>query len=459
MRKIILVTISSVIFIFIGIILVLSITGIKTDNFNKLINEKVNEINPKLTLKLNDVNFKLSLTNLKFEVVTQDPTILINDKKVELESINFDLKIFEHLNNRNLISQVSIKSKENNIDQLSDFINEYNFNLSRKLILKQIKKGKVKFSSDITFDENDPNKFKYILKGSVSDTEVNLPNKLKADNINFDFFIDKDATILKEIELIFDRILISSDEINISKINDQFEIKGNLKTKKTKIYLNNYSKIINKDLSFLIDQPINLSSDNILSFKVKNKFKIDDLKVVSKLNFDQLYTKSKLQNLIYLNNGNVVINYDEKELKINLDSKYLFKNEKYNNNKSNNIFKLIYKKKQNLDASFDINLSNTKNKIKAKELKKFILFENFNLPEQDISFSSENKIKFDLNINNRIQNLNVKSKINTDKVLINYKSQRIKKYLKNFKNQIKLKHSDFIIDYKNNNFKIDLTSK
>ncbi len=459
MRKIIFVTISSIIVIFIGIILVLATTGIKTNNFNSLIKEKVNEINPKLKIKLNDINFKLSLTNLKFEVVTQDPTILINNKKVDLETINFDLKVFEYLNNKNPISKISIKSKENNIDQLSDFINEYNFNLSRKLILKQIRKGKIKFSTDITFDENEPNKFKYILNGSVSDTEFDLINKFKADNIKFDFIIDKDAINLREIELVLDKILISSDEININKINNKFEVKGNLKTKKTKINLNNYSKIINKDLSFLIDQPINLSSNNVLSFKVKNKFKIYDLKFLSKLNFEDLYTKSKFQDLIYLKNGEALINYDEKELKINIDSKFLFKNEEYNNNKSNNILKLFYKKKQNLDALVEIDLSNTKNKIKSKEFKKFILFKNFNLPEQNITFASENKIKFGLNKNNYIKNLNVKSKIRTDNVLINYKSQRIKKYLKNFKNQVKLTQSDFNIDYKNNNFKIDLKSK
>ena len=34
--------------------------GIKTDNFNTLINEKVKEIDPKIKLKLNEVNFKLN---------------------------------------------------------------------------------------------------------------------------------------------------------------------------------------------------------------------------------------------------------------------------------------------------------------------------------------------------------------------------------------------------------------
>ena len=47
----------------------------------------------------------------------------------------------------------------------------------------------------------------------------------------------------------------------------------------------------------------------------------------------------------------------------------------------------------------------------------------------------------------------------TDEVIINYKSQRIKKYFSNFKNQINLSQSDFDIDYTNNNFKIDLKSK
>ena len=459
MRKIIIGSSISLITIFIGTLIFLATFGIKTNQFNNLIGEKISEINSKIKLDLNEVNFKLKLPNFEFEVVTTEPTISINEKKIDLENINFDFKIFEYVKNENPISQISIETKENNIDQLINFINEYDYNIARNLILKQINKGKIKIFSEIIFDQNSTNNLKYFINGYVNKAEIKLFNNLKANNINFDFQIKQNAISLNQIELLFDKIFISSDELNINKTSNQFEINGEFKTKKTKINLNNYTNIIDKRLVFLKEQQIKLSSDNSLSFKINNKFKINDVKINSKLKFDELYTKSIYQDLIYLKNGDVEINYGNNELKISLDSKFLFKNEKYNKNKSNNLFKLFYKKIENSNAKIDINLSNTKNQIDYKEFEKFISFKNFSLPKQDITIASNNNIKFELNKNNKIKNLEVKSKINTDDILIDYKSKRIKKYFGNFKNQVKLSQSNFEIDYSNNNFDIGLKSK
>ena len=459
MRKIIFITILLFATFNIGIFIFLTTHGIKTNYFNNLINEKVNEVNSKLKLDLNDVNFKFNPANFKFEAVTKDPKIFINDKKIDLETINFDIQVIDYLNDKNPISQLNIKSKENNIEQVFDFINEYDFNLARKLVFEKIKKGKIKIFSEISFDNDNPGRFKYLVNGTVRDAEFKLANKYQADDIKFNFKINENLINLKEIELIFNKIFISSDDIDINKINNQFEISGNFKTKEAKININNYNLIKDNYLNILDDQSIKLSSDNILSFKINNKLKINDFKIESKLNFDQLFTKSTVQDLIYLKNGSVLINYSEKDLKFALESKFLFKNKKYNYKNSKNLFKLLYKKKQNSNASVSLNLTNTKNKINTTEFNKFLAFENINLPEQEIIFGSENEIKFNLTQKNKIKNLDIKSKINTENVIINYKSQRIKKYLGNFKNQIKLSQSDIYIENINNDFKLDLKSK
>ncbi len=459
MRKIFLTTAILLITIFLGMVFFLATIGVKTNKFNNLVYEKVNEINSKIKLNLNDINFKLDVSNLKLDLNTIDPTISINDKKIYLENINFDLNIFEYLKNKNSISQISIKTKENNIDQLVNFINEYEINIARNLILKQIKKGKVKISIDIIFDQKKLNKYKYFVNGSVNNAEVKLYNNVRADNINFDFKIDQEAINLKEIELLFDQIFVTSNEININKLSNQFEVNGYLKTKKTKISLSDYSKIFKRKIDILDDLPINLSSNNKVSFKIDNKFKINDLKIESKLKFDELFTKTKYQDFIYLKNGDVVINYKKKELNVNLNSKFLFKKEKYNNSDSKNLFKLVYKNSESTEEVIDIDLSNTNNKINYEEFKKYISFKNFSLPNQDISFSSKNKIKFNINKNNKITNLDIKSKLQTEEVFINYNSQRIKKYFSNFKNQIKLSKSDFDINFNNSNFNVDIKSK
>ena len=178
-----------------------------------------------------------------------------------------------------------------------------------------------------------------------------------------------------------------------------------------------------------------------MSFKINKKLNIKDLRIISKLNFDKLFTKSKYQDFIYFKNGNILINYIKEELKIVLNSEFLFQNNNNNNNKTKNLINLIYKKKQNKDALVNIDLSNTKSTINSKEFKKFIQFKNFGLQDQDITFASENLISFKLNKKNEIQNFSIKSKLKSESILIDYKSQRIKKYFSDFKNQIKFSNS------------------
>ncbi len=438
MRKIISIITISIITVLVAILIFLTTTGIRTDNFNSLINEKVKEIDPKIKLKLNQVNFKLD---------------------IDLENIKFDLNIFDYISDKNPISEISIISKENDIDQFIDFINEYDFNLARTLILKQIKKGKVKVISNITFDKNSPKNIQYTLNGSVTDAEIKLSKQSKIENVKFDFLVDQDVINLNEIELSFDKFLIASEKIRIKKINNYFEISGNFKTNETKINLNNYRKLININLDLIDDRPINLSSENELSFKINKKLNIKDLRIISKLNFDKLFTKSKYQDFIYFKDGNILINYIKEELKIVLNSKFLFQNNNNNNNKTKNLINLIYKKKQNKDALVNIDLSNTKSTINSKEFKKFIQFKNFGLQDQDITFASENLISFKLNKKNEIQNFSIKSKLKSESILIDYKSRRIKKYFSDFKNQIKFSNSHLDLDYKNKKFKFNLKSK
>ena len=437
MRKIISIIIILTIIIIAGFIIFLTTAGIKTNIFNSLINEKVNEINPKIKLKLNKVNFKLNLANFELEISTLNPQIAINEKNIDLENIKFDLNIFDYINNKNPISEISIISEENDIDRFVDFINEYDFNLSRNLILKQIKKGKIKLISNITFDKKSLKNIKYTFNGSVTDAEIKLPNQSKIENVKFDFLVDQNLINLNEIELSFDKFLIASEEIRIKKINNYFEISGNFKTIATKINLNNYKKFMNINLDLIEDRPINLSSENELSFKINKKLNIKDLNIISKLNFDELFTKPKYQDFIYFKDGNILINYIKEELKINLNSKFLFQNNNYNNNKAKNLINIIYTKKQNKDALVNIDLSNTKSKINSKEFKKLFQFKNFTLQDQDITFASENLINFKLNKKNEIQNFHIKSKLKPESILIDYKSQRIKKYFSDFKNQIK----------------------
>ena len=459
MHKIFLRFLFIIIIIFIALLVFLSTKGVKTNNFNSLIIQKVNEINPKIKLTLEEVSFKFKPLNFKFEVSTYNSEIALNQKKIDLEFIKSDFIPFEYFKKRSPFSQISVLSKENDINQFIDFINEYEFNLARSIMLKQIKKGTIIISSEIIIDQENPKQINYSINGKVRDAEINLINQLKVDDLQFEFSIDDRFVNLKKLKLKFDQISIYSENLNIKKVNNNFEIEGDLKSKKSKINLINYLNLIRINSEFLKNEYINVSSDNNFSFKINNNFKVDDLNITSIFKFDELHTKSVYQDLIYLKNGIAKINYKIKDLYIELDSKFQFKNNKYNKDYSNNLIKINYSKLQNSNAKVKIDLSNKKNKINTIEFRKLLSFKNFNLPDQDIFFSSDSIIQFDLNKKNKIQNLNFKSKIKNDFITVEYNSKRIKKYFNNFKNQFNLSESDININYDENIFQFNLNSK
>ena len=71
MRSKVLIASLSILTIFLIFIAYLSIYGIKTDNFNTFINNKVKEYNPNLKIKLDEVYIKLNLSEKSVNIYTK----------------------------------------------------------------------------------------------------------------------------------------------------------------------------------------------------------------------------------------------------------------------------------------------------------------------------------------------------------------------------------------------------
>ena len=331
MRKLIIPSVGIIITLFIIMLLFLSTVGVNTDRFNNLINEKVKEINPKITLNLKNVSLKLNPLNFNIDVITLNPNLAINNAKVEIESVKTNLNLINYINNRNPVSKIAIVSKENNIKDIVNFLNEYEFNLARSLILKQIKKGKVKIFSNIVFEDNVSDKFSYNLSGSVRQAELSTIKNINLNDLKFDFLIDKKNINLNKIHFIFDEIKMNSDSVKIKRKDEELEIIGDLKSEKGKLNIHKYIRLINKDFDLFNNESIFASSNNKFSFVINKKFNIKDPNITSVINFDKLYSNKKYQELIYLKDGLVNINYKNKNIIANLESNYLFLNKDYNN--------------------------------------------------------------------------------------------------------------------------------
>ena len=84
MRKFILITTLSILTILLISIVYLSIYGVKTDNFNSLINSKLKEYNSKLTLKLDDVFIKLNIPQGSISIHTIDSSLISENNTVKI---------------------------------------------------------------------------------------------------------------------------------------------------------------------------------------------------------------------------------------------------------------------------------------------------------------------------------------------------------------------------------------
>ena len=148
MRKLI-ITISSVIVTILLIcIIYLSIYGIKTDNFNTFINNKVKDYNSNLTLKLNDVFIKLNLNQPSLNINTKNAILLADNNSLKILNIDINLNALKFIKKENSIKNIKIETSENSIKDLTSLLNSINYDLSRFIFYSQIKNGLIKFKLD-----------------------------------------------------------------------------------------------------------------------------------------------------------------------------------------------------------------------------------------------------------------------------------------------------------------------
>ena len=432
-----------------ALIIYLSVFGIKTEKFNDLIKDKVKIIDPKLSININDVFLKLNIKEQSINIDTQNSNLNINKKFINLDKINLNLDIFKFFKKENSIKNITITSKKNKIKNLTEFLNSYKFSIPRLIIYNQIEDGNIKFTVNIRPLENNKNNFTYNIKGEISEGRLNVSNNTKIKDIRFDFYFKDKKYDIKKASFNYKDVNFYSKEILIKKLNNIYEIQGDLENKKWLIDANSISKLFNINLNFLENKKILAQTYNEFKFTINAKRKLKNVELVSKINFKEILINKKIQNLISFQNGIININYNKKILNIDIDSGYSFINDNYKNSEKDKI-KVEIIKKNNKDFKVEAFIENENNSINSNELSSYIKRSNILLEDQEIIFGSTNQIFFTLNDKNKIKNLRVKSNLNLDNILIKYKSPRINKIFPDYKNIIKIKNNLINIDFSKN---------
>ena len=149
-KKLVFNFILALIFIFILILTLLSTIGIKTDRFNELISNKINQTKD-VNLILKAINFKLDFKELSLFLETQQPNINYSDLSIPTKSIKVYVDFLALLSTNLEIKKININLDELDIVQLnklSKFIKPSNF---KSFLNNKIVEGKLISEIEIFF--------------------------------------------------------------------------------------------------------------------------------------------------------------------------------------------------------------------------------------------------------------------------------------------------------------------
>ena len=431
----------------------LSIFGLKTNKLNNQITNNVLKINKRINLSLSEVSYLLNPYNFTVNVKTKNPEILFNGKKLEIKNIQTNIALKALINDQFSIDDLKITTKEVKLNDLIIFARTFQNSPQLFVLDTIIKDGLITINANLNFDENGKIKKNYKIEGSVKRAKLNILNKVKLNNLNFNFDIDKSIYSLKQINTKLNNIKVTSPFIEIKKNKNLFIVNGQLLNNKKNFDIDEFDSIFDNLFNNTDLRKVEFSSKNIFSFNVNENLKFDNVKVESivdlnQLNFNQKNLKLKSYfpsfiDEIKLERHKIFINYKKNKFDIRGNGNILLED------KSDNLSYQIMKDKDNLFFDTKINLKNNSLIIDFLDYKK----------KSDLSslisitgnFKKNNQLRLDsINIKETNNEISIKG-LDLDKSFkiidienfdINYRND------KKFFNKLKLKknNSNFIIE-------------
>ena len=441
-----------------GFITYLSTIGIKTDAFNHQISKEIKKINNQLELDLNKINIILDPFKFKLVLKTIGPNLKNKNKSIKLESIRSNISIKKFINKKFSLSELDVTTRAVEIKNLISFIRSIEDNPQFFILEKFMKKGYLIADINLKFDQEGNIEDDFIIKGFVKDGEIKPFKKINLSKINFIFNLKKNKLEFKDIELSYDNNDLTFPKLNLVKQKNDFFVSGKNKSQNLVLDNSKINQFLNYELFNLKIKSAKLDLENIFSFKINNRYKINDLKINSSLNLKSSKLISsqnlndffpKINDIIELSNHQIQIEYDKDFLNINGNGNILLQKE------NDNIKYNFSKSKKNL--KFDTLLEIKKNPFHLE-------FLNFKKKQDDnleiIILGNKNLLSNEINLKNiSIKEKNNKFEIN-DLLLSNkYKIKSINKinlsYLDNdlFKNQLSIqkKNKNYLLDSKSFN--------
>jgi len=409
--KIIFKTTLTLFLFFIVFILHMTFFGIETDKFNNQIKNRIKDVNQNLEIELKEIKITLDPFKFKLNAKTVGTEFSINDKIIELESINSKISLLSFFNREYSIQNLEISTKSLNIKNFISFVRILNNTPELFILEKIIKKGYLIADIKFNFDNTGKIKNDFQIKGFVKDLHADsfLNYKVKKLDLKFDY--KKDNLIIQNINSSINNKDFTAKKILVNKENDEFFVNGDFVIDNINVNnkeLNNFLKFQIKNLE--IDNAL-ISGKNNFSLKINKKYKINDFKIFSEMKIHNmsliLKDHEKFINIFpeikkNLNFYDQLINikFSKKELTINGNGKVLLQNE------NDKIIYSILKKKDIFEFNTSLEINN--NPVVFKIL-------NFN-KNDDSKLAIELNGIYDLDKSTKISSLIIKEKKNIFKI-------------------------------------------
>ena len=285
--------------IFIGIFY-LSYYGIETNKFNYIIKDKISETNSKIDVELNKVKVILNLQNFTISIKTKDPNIIVESNKIKLKKIETDFLIYSFLKKEFAIKNVKITTKENSLKNISNIARSFKNTPQLFIVNKMIKGGLVVADINLNFDDNGKLSNNYNIKGSIKDGKIKLLNKKSVNNITLNFNIKENQYLIKDAQIEYEKLKLTSKKIKIENKGKHFLFEGNISSPLSQHNSALLTVIFKNNLKNIGIDSIDFSSKNNFSFILEKKLKISNFKVESQIN---------LKKLIYKKRSNILKNH------------------------------------------------------------------------------------------------------------------------------------------------------
>jgi hypothetical protein len=198
----------SLIFIFlISIASALLTIGIETERFNKLILNKINQIDNKINVKINTIKFKLDISEFSLFLETSEPNIFYRDISIPTEKIKVYVDFFSIIKTKPKIKRVNILSKKLNIKDLKNINVVIKPSNLKSFLKNNVKNGNLILDLAFYLDTNNSID-NFIVRGQVTNFNSKIFKEISLQDTRFEFFGDKSIILFKKINGEINGILV-----------------------------------------------------------------------------------------------------------------------------------------------------------------------------------------------------------------------------------------------------------